>query len=234
MDSIISFLTQPLIIGSLAIATIISWWAIFVALNRKYSKQREKRNQIEIFTEMLIEKVYDFFEEVVGADAPFRIRSYVINLFLIILIANLLGLAIDILITPFPNLSTLIASPTGNLNFTLALAICSVIITLIIEIKSKKLTQFLKKYLLNPLNLIGTIARVISLAFRLYGNMFASSILLAIIIPILSSLTISWLHGISAVFLIPLVFYLQGALTAIVQAFVFALLTCVFIRIGRE
>ena len=99
---------------------------------------------------MLIEKVYDFFEEVVGADAPFRIRSYVINLFLIILIANLLGLAIDILITPFPNLSTLIASPTGNLNFTLALAICSVIITLIIEIKSKKLTQFLKKYLLNP------------------------------------------------------------------------------------
>jgi F-type H+-transporting ATPase subunit a len=148
------------------------------------------------------------------------VKSYIINLFLVILIANLLGLVLDILSVPFPLLELYLKNPTGDISFTLALAICSMFIVLLVEAKTKGLGRFLygyfpiwgtnlfqlpkpsslTTYLLRPtaklfdivislfmglLNIIGTLAKVISLAFRLYGNMLAGSFLLAIIIGML-------------------------------------------------
>jgi F-type H+-transporting ATPase subunit a len=43
------------------------------------------------------------------------------------------------------------------------------------------------------LDIVGTIAKVISLAFRLYGNMMAGSILLSVIVTMLGTATKSWL-----------------------------------------
>jgi F-type H+-transporting ATPase subunit a len=43
------------------------------------------------------------------------------------------------------------------------------------------------------LDVIGTFAKVISLAFRLYGNMMAGSILLSVIVTMLGTATKSWL-----------------------------------------
>jgi F0F1-type ATP synthase membrane subunit a len=90
--------------------------------------------------------VYNFFEDILGEKAPFRIKSYLTNLFLVILIANLLGLLLDILISPFPGLEHSIQSPTGDISFTLALAICSILIVLIGEAKTKGLGTFLYGY----------------------------------------------------------------------------------------
>ncbi|MDR0370127.1 MAG: F0F1 ATP synthase subunit A [Candidatus Peribacteria bacterium] len=83
------------------------------------------------------------------------------------------------------------------------------------------------------LDIVGIIAKVISLAFRLYGNMMAGSILIGMIIVMLGQAVKNRI-GIEFPFLVPLIFYLQSALTAIVQAFVFGLLTSVFIKMSLE
>jgi F-type H+-transporting ATPase subunit a len=97
-----------------------------------------------------------------------------------------------------------------------------------------KLFDIIISLFIGILNIIGTFAKVISLAFRLYGNMMAGSLLLAIIIGMLGQVTKSWLAGWEFPFLVPLIFYAQSALTAVVQAFVFSLLTSVFIKMSLE
>jgi F-type H+-transporting ATPase subunit a len=182
-------------------------------------EKKKPQRKFAVLVEYLVESIYNFFEEILGEKAPFWIKSYVTNLFLIILIANVIGLLLDILISPFPVLEQYIQNPTGDISFTLALAVCSIFIVLRVEAKTKGLGSFLysyfpvwgtdlfklsKKsesvwmfYLIRPfakvfdivislfigiLNIIGIIAKVISLAFRLYGNMMAGSLLLMIIV----------------------------------------------------
>jgi F0F1-type ATP synthase membrane subunit a len=109
-------------------------------------KRGKGQKRFSLTVDYLLENVYNFFEDILGEKAPFRIKSYLTNLFLVILIANLLGLFVDILIAPFPILEHYIQNPTGNLSFTLALAICSIIIVLIVEAKTKGLGAFLYSY----------------------------------------------------------------------------------------
>lgn len=62
----------------------------------------------------------------------------------------------------------------------------------------------------------------------------AGSILLAVIGVMMGQMTKTWLAGREFPIVLPLIFYLQSALTAIVQAFVFSLLTSVFIKMSLE
>jgi F0F1-type ATP synthase membrane subunit a len=86
--------------------------------------------------DVITEKVYDFFEEIIGKKASSTVKIYVVTLFFIIIISNLLGLVIDFVKLPFPIVEELFAIPTGNINFNLALSIVSIIIVLIIQRKS--------------------------------------------------------------------------------------------------
>jgi F0F1-type ATP synthase membrane subunit a len=64
----------------------------------------------------------------------------------VICIANLIGLLLDILLSPFPFLRQYIQGPTGDISFTLALAIGSVCIILMVEAKTKGVFRFLYNY----------------------------------------------------------------------------------------
>lgn len=74
-------------------------------------------------------------------------------------------------------------------------------------------------FLLGILDIIGEIAKVISISTRLFGNMFAGGVIIAIV------------SGISAYtqFVVPIPFIVLGLLTGFVQAFVFAMLGILFI-----
>ena len=70
-------------------------------------------------------------------------------------------------------------------------------------------------FFLGIMDLVGEIAKVVSLSFRLFGNIFAGEVLTAVILFLMP-------------FFAPLPFMFLGLLTAVVQAFVFAVLTLVF------
>jgi len=96
-----------------------------------------------------------------------------------------------------------------------------------------KLFDILISFFISALNMVGIFAKVISLAFRLYGNLLAGSILLGVLGVTLASVSKSW-FGIQFPLLVPLIFYLQSALVAVVQALAFSLLTSIFIKIVLE
>ncbi len=79
------------------------------------------------------------------------------------------------------------------------------------------------------LDIIWTIAKVISLAFRLYGNMFAWTILLVLLTEA-SWWLMQYLIWIDFPVLLPLILFVQWLLVATIQAFVVALLTSIFVK----
>ncbi|MDP3725413.1 MAG: F0F1 ATP synthase subunit A [Nanoarchaeota archaeon] len=125
------------------------------------------------------------------------------------------------------NLTPLFRPASADLNMTIALALVSVIVTQIIGFKTLGI-GYLKKFFnfTNPINffvgileLISEFAKIISFSFRLFGNIFAGEVLLAVILMLVP-------------YFVPLPFYGLEIFVSIIQAFVFAMLTLVFIKLA--
>ena len=117
---------------------------------------------------------------------------------------------------------------TADLNTTLGLALISVIAIQYFGIQSLGIKLYLKKFFnfSNPINFfvgilefIGEFTKIISFTFRLFGNIFAGEVLLAIIVflvPVFASIPFLGLE----------------IFVGLIQALVFAMLTLVFITVA--
>jgi len=118
-------------------------------------------------------------------------------------------------------------SINSDLNTTVALAIVSLIATHYLSIKYLGLSAYLGKFFsLNPiflfvglLEIVGEATKILSLSFRLFGNIFAGEVLLATASTKLFA------------FIVPIPFYFLEFLVGFVQALIFAMLTLVFMVI---
>ena len=121
----------------------------------------------------------------------------------------------------------LFRSPAADLNFTLAFAVISVIMTNLIGMAAAGVLPHISKFInfSNPINffigileLVSEFAKIISLSFRLFGNVFAGEVLLTIIFFLVP-------------YVIPLPFLFLEIFVGLVQSFVFAMLTLVSISL---
>jgi len=178
--------------------------------------------------EMIIQTFYEMTESVAQEKAKL-IFPYFMSFFIFILLSNWTALLPGVSSIGFfedHKLIPLIRGATSDLNTTLGLAIVSIVATHIMSIKTVGIKDYLSRYIsLNPINLfigilevISEITKVISLSFRLFGNIFAGEIVL---------LTVS---GIFA-FLFPLPFLTLEIIVGLVQALVFSMLTMAFMAI---
>lgn len=86
------------------------------------------------------------------------------------------------------------------------------------------------------LDIIGLLAKVVSLSFRLFGNIVSGWVLLALLIGALSGMTeklTEFMGGIHFPIIFPLILYAQSTLVACIQAMVFSLLVAIFIRVSQ-
>ena len=119
--------------------------------------------------------------------------------------------------------------PTANLNTNAALALTVFVMTHVIGFKKHGIA-YLKHFMgpilwLAPLifiiEVIGHIARPLSLSLRLFGNMYGHEIVLMIFIGLVP-------------FLLPVPMMLMGVLVAFIQTFVFSLLAMIYIAGALE
>ncbi len=126
-------------------------------------------------------------------------------------------------------------SSTADLNFTLGLAIITIVTVQLYAVKHLGLWANAGRYLRNPvkdpigafegvLELIGELSRVTALALRLFGNAFAGEVLL-IVIAVLTSYFAA----------VALPFFLAFELfIGFIQAYVFFILTLIFTALAQE
>jgi F-type H+-transporting ATPase subunit a len=164
----------------------------------------------------VLELVIQFFEsllvDVVGEEGK-KYLPLVGTIGLFIFFCNILGLIPGFM------------SPTSKLNVTVGCALVVFVYYHWQGIKSQGLFKYLKHFtgpspliapLLLPIEIISHFSRPLSLSIRLFGNIFAEELLIVIIASIIP-------------FILPLPFMAVAIFTAIIQAFVFVLLTCIYI-----
>ena len=181
--------------------------------------------------EMGAESLLGVMESVLGSmEKAQKYFPLVATIFIFILVSNLLGI--------FPGVGSFILqeegkeislfrSPASDLNFTLAFAVISVLVTNILGMVSVGIFPHIGKFLnfTNPINffvgileLVSEFVKVISLSFRLFGNVFAGEVLLTIIFFL-------------APYFMPLPFLFLELFIGIIQAFIFAMITLVSISL---
>lgn len=185
----------------------------------------------------IAETIMETFQSLVSSIAGDRTRVFlpiVASFFFFILFANYLGLLPGVgsigfwetdhgkqVFVPF------LRSINSDLNTTAALAIVSLAATHYLAVRFLGLGGYLAKFIsLNPLflfigllELIGEATKILSLSFRLFGNIFAGEVLLTTATTKLFA------------FVIPVPFYFLEILVGFVQALIFAMLTLVFMVI---
>jgi F-type H+-transporting ATPase subunit a len=124
-------------------------------------------------------------------------------------------------------------APTADTNLTYAMAVSVIVSVWVYGIRKNGLGGYLKHFVtphwaMLPLNIIEEVTKPVSLALRLFGNIFAGGILLALI----ASLT-AWSVGVIPVGGVLSVFFailwkLFDMAIGLIQAFIFALLTVLY------
>lgn len=210
-------------VGSIVIVVLFSLAAKRVTLNPK----SKFANAIEAVCEMILDLINEVFHD---RKKSAKFFPFLMTIFIFILIQNWLGLLPgvgSITITTPEGLAPLFRGANADLNTTLALAIISVVMTQVYAARELGVFTHLKKYFsANPimtfvgmLEIVGEFSKMVSFSFRLFGNIFAGEVLLAVI---------AYLSPLIA----PLPFFGLELFVGLVQALVFTMLTLVFLAIA--
>jgi F-type H+-transporting ATPase subunit a len=167
--------------------------------------------------EVIVGGLENFMVEITGPEGR-TFFPFIATIFLYIFICNLIGLVPGFF------------SPTADLNTTLSMALCTFVLTHIIGIKFHGV-KYIKHFmgpiwamapLMFVIELIGHLARVMSLSVRLFGNIFGKEKILGI------------LFGLAGFYLVPLPILFLGILVSFIQATVFMLLAIVYFAGAME
>ncbi|OGY29070.1 MAG: ATP synthase F0 subunit A [Candidatus Woykebacteria bacterium RIFCSPHIGHO2_12_FULL_45_10] len=218
------------LLTTLVVSTLIITFALLAT-----RKMKKVPGDLQNFAETLVEGLLNLIEPLAGEKTR-RFFPFIATFFIFIITANYFGLLPITsgfgLVRAFNGQETIVPlfrSINSDLNSTLALALISVGVTHYFSVTTLGLVGYLKRYLsLNPiylfvgfLEIISEFTKIISLSFRLFGNIFAGETLLT---------TVSSLFA----FVIPLPFMFLELLVGFVQATVFMMLTLVFMIILTE
>ena len=204
----------------LAIGLFVMGILIFLALRARASLGRDSAlvpdaslSARNVF-ELLVEMISGLAESVIGHHSQ-KYVPLLCSFFLYIFACNAMGL--------LPGFSP----PTSNFNITFALGTVSFLAFNYYGFRAQGVA-YLKHFagpiwwlaiLMVPLEVIGAFVRPFSLGLRLFGNLFGDHLVL----EIFTSLTKVG---------VPVVFYLLGTLVTVIQAFVFTLLSMIYIALA--
>ena len=170
------------------------------------------RNVVELYGSF----IYTQVRAVLGEKEAPKYFPFVATVFIVIFLSNMIGLVPGFL------------PPTESINTTLALGVFSFLYFNIKGMKEAGVVNYLKHFagplwymaiLIFPIEIISTCIRPVSLALRLYGNMYGDHMVLG---------TFSGL----APLLVPIIFMLLGMLVSFIQAYVFVMLSMVYVSLA--
>jgi F-type H+-transporting ATPase subunit a len=184
------------------------------------------QNLFEMFLDFLLSIMDSVFGERRLSE---KYLPLIATIFLFVLFSNWFGLLPGVgSFIIGPHGTPLLRAPSADLNFTLALAIISVIaanlfgfITLGFAKHAGKFFSFKNPitFFIGLIELVSEIAKMISFSFRLFGNIFAGEVLLAII-------------AFLAPYILPVPFLGLEVFVGLIQALIFSMLTIVFIALA--
>lgn len=195
---------------------VMTWIAIAAMLVFGFLATRNRSRipgPFQVLGELFVSQLYGLTDDALEKERAKAYRPLICALFMFLLFCNWMGL--------FPHLH----EPTKDLNTPLSLGLMGFVIAHYAGIKQKGLKEYSKAYFqpiffMAPLNIIGELSKVISISFRLFGNIMGGSIIVLVVSHLVFSLVLPpFLNAFFVIFI--------GA----IQAFVFTMLTLVYISV---
>lgn len=207
--------------GPINLKTIVMTWIVMilvivftVAATRSMRLKRPGKMQL------MVEEVFLFLRGLavdnLGVQKANAMMFLVFTLFLYLLFSNLWGL--------IPTMS----SPTADVNTTLGMSIAVFILAQVLGLYYKGLGYF--KHFVQPfvfflpINLIEELSKPLTHGFRIYGNIYAGEVLVAVLLGLIP-LTATIFGG----FIASVIWLSFSIFVGFIQAFIFTMLTIVYI-----
>jgi F-type H+-transporting ATPase subunit a len=193
---------------------IIAFWTVVCVIVRR-TLSVENPGRLQILIEDGVAAVQSMLHDYVGDKGP-RYLVIVTTIFVFILTGNLMGL--------IPGLM----APTSTIHVTLGCAITVWVYYHFHGIKEQGVVKYFKHFAMPPgaplflaplmliIELISHFSRVMSLSLRLFGNIFGEELVILILFSIIP-------------FFVPLPMMFLGIITASLQAYIFVLLTTIYL-----
>lgn len=231
----------PIPLGGLNILTVLNTLIVMVFLWAVLWLAIRKRALVPTRGQMVVEMVVGAFDGLVASSLELETREanrkffpLICSLFLFLFIANFMGYP------PFD----IFEEPTADINCTLALGTMAVVLATACGIRAKGLGGYtaelmgplwsqpgaplgaqiagkLSSLFFFPLNVIGELSKIVSISFRLFGNIIGGSIIIIVVSNLVYHFGLPL--GLDFFFI-----FFVGA----IQAFVFTMLTLTYIAVA--
>ncbi len=202
---------------------LVLWW-------RRNGLNSRKPSRGQSLLEQAVESITWFSRNAIGSGGE-KYAPFIGTIFAFVLLSNLCG------VLPFywkshgNAAASFTPAPTANLSMTVALGLIVFGVFNYVGIQKNGAVNYFKHFagpipalsiLMFPIEIIGALVRPISLAIRLFGNVFGEETVIAVLIAM------------SAAIFIPLQFPMLvfGVFGSVVQAGVFTILTCAYIALA--
>lgn len=217
------------------------------AANRVLKK--DKKSKLKLFFLTFVKFFDDQLRDAFGDKKESRkYYALIVGMFFIIFFGNLLGLVIDWFgMSAVPDVLKYLRPMHSDLNTTLVLSLITVVLMLVIQVRSHGAAGATKSYFFNFsgnnigekcinvfvgwLHFLGLFATTASLSLRLFGNIFAGIVLIGVISYLMASAT-SFFFEIGRLIAIP--FWFFEVFVALIQAIVFAFLMIAYFKGAAE
>jgi len=212
---------------------VTSWVVIGILVMAAFllrSKLAMVPSRFQTLVEEMVTFVYDYIAETLGSrEWARKFFPLLMTIFLFIFVGNMLHFIPGIGSIQY-NGDALLRAPSTDLTVPLVLALISFFVIEITGILAIGFWKYAGKFLVNPIKsplgaavgfieLIGELVRVVSLSFRLFGNILAGEIVIAVAIYF-------------APYFAPVPLMMFEVFIGLLQAAVFALLTLFFIKLA--
>lgn len=193
-------------------ATVLATWAMIAVLSTLaiYAGRhlQERPSRWQAIAEWGVGSLSNLIDEMTGEDGR-RYLPLIATIALFVLSANLMA------VLPY------VEAPTASVSTPAALAVIVFFSVHYFGIRELGVRVYLRSFaqptvILLPMNLLGHVTRTFSLAIRLFGNMLSHQIIVAVLLLVLP-------------LVVPAVLEIFGLFIGVLQAYIFTVLTIVYI-----
>lgn len=216
-----------------AVDTMVNTWIVMgifilvIGVCRYFLTQKDSVGRFTIL--YIFESFYDMCEQGLSRFS-YRHFSFITTLAFFLILSNTLATI------PF------LEEPTSDLNTTLALSIIAFSYIQYHGIRAQGFKKYASHYfepifVMFPLHVMGKLSMIISLSFRLYGNLLGGSTIIHYFFSLFGhtpSSAVAYLLPVVGVIISPCMIAIFSVLEGLVQAFVFTLLTLTYLSIETQ
>jgi len=223
---------SPTLVTSLMVFAVLITFFIFCGMTIKRADPRKPSTGFMAVIEFVYNSALGFVTSNVNPEAT-RFVPYILTVASYLAVANLVGL--------FG-----LVPPVTNISITLSLTLVTLVYIMVSGIRSKGLGSYLKDtyvgdvpkimlILFIPVNIVGEVSKIISLTFRLFGNMVSGMLLVALLMQLVVFFfdllpAVGWIPGL----LIPFLNAYFDVFAGLMQTFIFCTLSMVWMKAAVE